>query len=44
MMHFRLKGVKRSDERIHVGGEEIKRDSNMQQAAYTLGYGRCMYI
>ena len=23
-MHLRRKGVKRSDERFHVGGEEIK--------------------
>ena len=32
LMHCRRKGVKRSDERFHVGGEEIKRDSNMQQS------------
>ena len=32
LMHFRRKGVKRSDERFHVGGKEIKRDSNMQQS------------
>ena len=24
VMHMRRKGVKRSDERFHVGGEEIK--------------------